>query len=111
MHVAEKLLPALRAAIGGHLGEPTKGEWSLKIDAGDLQTINFHYPTAPAAEEYEGMANTTPRVKPEFGAPGRPMAYRQKTTRSYAAEDFPDFFENPGSKVTVLSVRRTLGER
>ncbi|WP_352582402.1 hypothetical protein [Mesorhizobium sp. M0088] len=50
MHVAEKLLPALRAAIGGHLGEPTKGEWSLKIDAGDLQTINFHYPTAPAAE-------------------------------------------------------------
>ncbi|ESY66294.1 MULTISPECIES: hypothetical protein [Mesorhizobium] len=56
MHVAEKLLPALRAAIGGHLGEPTKGEWSLKIDAGDLQTINFHYPTALAAEEYEGMA-------------------------------------------------------
>ncbi|MER9520995.1 nucleotidyl transferase AbiEii/AbiGii toxin family protein [Mesorhizobium sp. M0614] len=110
MHVAEKLLPALRAAIGGHLGEPTKGEWSLKIDAGDLQTINFHYPTALAAEEYEGMAYITRRVKLEFGARGDPST-EQKTTRSYAAEDFPDFFEDPDSTVTVLSVRRTLWER
>ncbi|ESX04885.1 hypothetical protein X769_13970 [Mesorhizobium sp. LSJC268A00] len=65
------------------LGEPTKGEWSLKIDAGDLHTINFHYPTAPAAEDYEGMANTTPRVKLEFSARGptdtrRPVPMRRK---------------------------------
>jgi Nucleotidyl transferase AbiEii toxin, Type IV TA system len=45
-HIAEKLLPALRAAIAKHLGEPTKGEWSLQIDASDPQTVNFHYPTA-----------------------------------------------------------------
>ena len=41
-HIAEKLLPALRAAIVGQLGEPTESEWSLEIDAGDAQTVNFH---------------------------------------------------------------------
>jgi hypothetical protein len=50
-HIAEKLLPALRTAIVQQLGKPTKGEWSLEIDAHDAQTVNFHYPTAlPVAE-------------------------------------------------------------
>ncbi|MER9138463.1 nucleotidyl transferase AbiEii/AbiGii toxin family protein [Mesorhizobium sp. M0830] len=49
--------------------------------------------------------------KLEFGARGDPWPTEQKTTRSYAAEDFPDFFEDPDSTVTVLSVRRTLWER
>ncbi|MHC2301479.1 hypothetical protein [Rhizobium mongolense] len=49
-HIAEKLLPALRSAIVGQLGEPTKRKWSLEIDANDVQTVNFHYPTALPAE-------------------------------------------------------------
>ncbi len=74
-HIAEKLLPALRAAIVEQLGEPTNGEWSLEIDAGDPQTVNFHYPTALPAAEYGGMAYITPRVKLELARaeiPGRP---------------------------------------
>ena len=45
-HIAEKLVPALRAAIIEQLGEAVNGQWSLEIYASDAQTVNFHYPTA-----------------------------------------------------------------
>lgn len=110
-HIAEKLLPALRAAIVEQLGEPANGEWSLEIDAGDAQTINFHYPTALPAVEYEGMAYITPRVKFELGARGDPWPTEEKIIRPYAADDYPDFFEEPDTSVTVLSARRTFWEK
>lgn len=110
-HIAEKLLPALRAAIVEQLGEPTNAEWSLEIDAGDAQTVNFHYPTALPAAEYEGMAYITPRVKFELGARGDPWPTEEKTIRPYAADDYPDFFDDPDTSVTVLSARRTFWEK
>ncbi|UXS43068.1 nucleotidyl transferase AbiEii/AbiGii toxin family protein (plasmid) [Agrobacterium tumefaciens] len=110
-HIAEKLLPALRSAIVDQLGEPTKGEWSLEIDAGDAQTVNFHYPTVLPVADYEGMAYITPRVKLELGARGDPWPTEEKVIRSYAAEDYPDFFEDPDSTVTVLAAQRTFWEK
>jgi hypothetical protein len=110
-HIAEKLLPALRAAIAHHLDEPTNGEWSLEIDAADRQTVNFHYPTALPRAEYEDMAYITPRVKLELGARGDPWPTEEKVIRPYAAEDYPDFFENPDCTATVLSARRTFWEK
>lgn len=110
-HITENLLPALRAAIVGQLGEPASGEWTLEIDAGDAQTVNFHYPTALPAAEYEGMAYITPRVKLELGARGDPWPTEEKIIRSYAADDYPDFFEEPDTSVTVLSARRTFWEK
>ena len=110
-HIAEKLLPTLRAAIVQQLGEPTKGEWSLEIDTNDAQTVSFHYPTALPATEYEGMVYITPRVKLELGARGDPWPTEKKVIRPYAAEDFPNFFDNPDCTVTVLSARRTFWEK
>ncbi|WP_341487494.1 nucleotidyl transferase AbiEii/AbiGii toxin family protein [Pararhizobium sp. A13] len=110
-HIAEKLIPALRSAIVEQLGEPTKGEWSLEIDASDAQTVNFHYPTVLPTSEYEGMAYITPRVKLELGARGDPWPTEERVIRSYAAEDYPDFFEEPESTVTVLSAQRTFWEK
>lgn len=110
-HIAERLLPALRTAIVQQLGEPTKSEWSLEIDSHDAQTVNFKYPTALSAAEYEGMAYITPRVKLELGARGDPWPTEKKTIRPYAAENYPDFFEEPDSAVTVLSARRTFWEK
>lgn len=110
-HIAEKLLPALRAAIVEQLGEPANGEWSLEIDAGDAQTVNFHYPTALPAAEYEGMAYITPRVKLELGARGDPWPTEEKVIRPYAADDYPDYFAEPDTSVTVLSARRTFWEK
>jgi hypothetical protein len=110
-HIAESLLPALHAAIVRHLGEPTDGGWSLEIDAQDAQTVNFHYPAALPQAEYAGMAYITPRVKLELGARGDPWPTEKKVIRPYAAEDFPDFFEDPDCTVTVLSARRTFWEK
>jgi len=110
-HIAEKLLPALRAAIVKQLGEPANGEWSLEIDADDAQTVNFHYPTALPAAEYEGMAYITPRVRLELGARGDPWPTEEKIIRPYAADHYPDFFEEPDTSVTVLSARRTFWEK
>jgi hypothetical protein len=110
-HIAEKLLPALRAAIVEQLGEPANGEWSLEIDADDAQTVNFQYPTALPAAEYEGMAYITPRVKLELGARGDPWPTEEKVIRPYAADDYPDFFADPDTSVTVLSARRTFWEK
>ena len=110
-HIAEKLLPALRAAIVEQIGEPTSGEWKLEIDPDDAQTVNFHYPAALPDTEYEGMAYITPRVKLELGARGDPWPTEEKVVRPYAAEDYPDFFEHPDTTVTVLSARRTFWEK
>jgi hypothetical protein len=109
-HIADKLHPALHAAIAGELGEPV-GNWSLEIDRTDPQTINFFYPPSLAGGEYAGMAYITPRVKLEFGARGDPWPSETRVIRPYAAEDFPDFFENPDITVTVLSARRTFWEK
>lgn len=110
-HIGEKLLPALRAAIVQQLGEPKNGEWSLSIDVDDPQTLNFHYPPALPAGEYQGMAYITPRVKLELGARGDPWPAEERHIRPYAAEDFPDFFEDPDTTVTVLSAGRTFWEK
>ncbi|MQX06849.1 nucleotidyl transferase AbiEii/AbiGii toxin family protein, partial [Sinorhizobium fredii] len=88
-HIAEKLLPALRSAIVEQLGEPARGEWSLEIAAADPQTVNFHYPTALPAAEYEGMDYITPRVKLELGARGDPWPTEKRVIRPYAADDYP----------------------
>jgi hypothetical protein len=110
-HIADKLLPALRAAIVQEFGEPRHDEWSLAIDEADAQTLNFHYPPALPASEYQGMAYITPRVMLELGARGDPWPAEEKVIRSYAAQDFPDFFEDPDTTVTVLSARRTFWEK
>jgi hypothetical protein len=57
------------------------------------------------------MAYITPRVKLELGARGDPWPTEERVIRSYAAEDYPDFFEGPDSTVTVLSAQRTFWEK
>ena len=107
-YIASSLLPALAQAITDQIGDPGDGSWSLVIDANDPQALNFHYPAVLEGGEYEGISYITPRVKLEFGARGDPWPLEQKVIRPYAAEEFPDFFEDPECTVTVLSARRTF---
>ena len=110
-HIAEKFFPALRAAIAERLGEQANGKWTLEIDARDAQTVNFHYPTALPDAEYANMDYIKPRVRLELGARGDPLPIEEKVVRPYAADDFPKFFEDPDTRVTVLSARRTFWEK
>lgn len=110
-HIAGKLLPTLWRAIVDQLGEPRGDAWSLEIDYDDAQTVNFHYPAALEATHYKGMAYITPRVKLEFGGCGDPWPTEEKIIHPYAWEDFPDFFEDPDTRVIVLSAQRTFWEK
>ena len=110
-HIAGKVLPALRDSITTQLGEAAKAGWSLEIDGNDQQTLNFHYPAALAQPEYQGITYITPRVKLEFGARGDPWPTEEKAIRPYAAEEFPDLFEQAECTVTVLAARRTFWEK
>jgi hypothetical protein len=110
-HIAEKLMPALRSAITEQLGEPADGSWSLEIDDADPHSVNFHYPTVLPETEYVGMAYITPRVRLEFGARGDPWPADMRVIRAYAAEDYPDFFQDSGVAVTVLAMQRTFWEK
>jgi len=42
---------------------------------------------------------------------GDPWPTEEKVIRPYAADDYPDFFEDPNTRVTVLSARRTFWEK
>ncbi len=110
-HISEKLYPALRTTIEEQLGESSSGNWSLEIDVADAHSVNFHYPTALSDAEYGGMAYITPRVRLEFGARGDPWPTEVRVIRSYAAEDYPDFFEDADVSVTVLAAQRTFWEK
>jgi hypothetical protein len=110
-HISDNLYPALHAAIVNQLGEPAGGGWSLDIDGKDAQTVNFRYPPVFAQETYGGLSYITPRVRLEFGARGDSWPTENKVVRAYAAEDFPNFFENADSMVSVLSARRTFWEK
>lgn len=50
-------------------------------------------------------------MKLEFGARGDPWPTEEKTIRPYAADEFPDLFEDPDCTVTVLAARRTFWEK
>ncbi|MDD2870146.1 nucleotidyl transferase AbiEii/AbiGii toxin family protein [Neomegalonema sp.] len=110
-HIAEKLLPALHAAITEQLGSPTDSAWSLEIDPDDAQTVNFFYPPTLDPPASANMSYITPRVKLELGARGDPWPTEERVIRPYAAEEYPDFFEDPDCVVTVLSARRTFWEK
>jgi hypothetical protein len=110
-HIAEKLMPAFCESIVRHLGEPAKGGWSLEIDASDRRTVNFYYPTALSVQEYADLAYIAPRVKLEFGTRGDPWPTEERAIRPYAADEFPDFFEDSDCTVIVLSARRTFWEK
>ncbi len=110
-HIGEKMLPALRAAIAQQLGEPTDGNWSLEIDVADAHTVNFHYPTVLSEAAYGSIAYITPQVRLEFGARGDPWPTEVRVIRSYAAEDYPDFFEDADVSVPVLAAQRTFWEK
>jgi hypothetical protein len=110
-YIRDKLYPALRQAIAAHLGGPDVGGWVLEIDATDPQTVIFHYPTSLLDSDYTDMSYITPRVKLEFGARGDPWPTEERAIQSYAAEEFPDFFQDPSCTVTVLSATRTFWEK
>jgi Nucleotidyl transferase AbiEii toxin, Type IV TA system len=110
-HMATVVLPRFTAAIASKLGPAERAGWSLSIEPGHPQNLIFEYPRSLSERDYAGFAYISRRVKLEFGARGDLWPTEKREITSYAAEEFPDFFEAPSCSVDVLSLRRTFWEK
>jgi transcriptional regulator with XRE-family HTH domain len=107
-HIETVVQPRLSAAIERELGPAAEAGWSLKIDPGEPQNLIFEYPVSLPENDYAGFAYMSSSVKLELGARGDPWPIEKREIVSYAAQEFPDFFEAPGCSVDVLALRRTF---
>ncbi|EKS34471.1 MAG: nucleotidyl transferase AbiEii/AbiGii toxin family protein [Bradyrhizobium sp.] len=110
-HIATVVLPDLTAAVAGELGPADEAGWSLDIEPGNSQNLIFEYPASLSEKDYAGFAYMSRRVKLEFGARGDPWPTEKRQIESYAAQEFPDLFEEPACTVDVLALRRTFWEK
>jgi hypothetical protein len=106
-YLATECVPQAIADFESVLGPSGKG-WSLEIDAEDDQTVLFHYPSAADG----GLAPYIHRVvRMEFGARSDFWPATDAEVRSYAAEEFPEQFQEPLAKIRVLEAKRTFWEK
>lgn len=103
--VKEKLLTDLRRDFATVLGE---SGWSIDVDSGDPQTLNFTYPQSDitAATKY-----VRPIIRLEMGARSDDWPAVDAEITPYAAEDFPRMFTQPKCTVRTLSAERTFWEK
>src|ERR1043165_7341133 len=114
--VNEEILPQLITAAEKVLGPPINGEQQIwKITPyerdPDGQSLVFAYPT----DVEEGVVEENQYVKPsvliEFGARADPWPAEEYPITPYAAEDFPQYFEEPSHTIKVLAAERTFWEK
>jgi hypothetical protein len=107
--VRDELEPALRASFSRAIG--AEG-WSLESVATNdgLVDLHFQYPQGLASEEYGG-GYVAPLVRLEIGARGDQEPSERALITSYAAEHFPQMFEQRETEVLVLSPERTFWEK
>ena len=113
--VQTEMLPALRSAFTAQLGagEGTLA-WRLEVDPAEEGTLLFTYPLSsiplssvpPSIPEY-----IRPQVKLEMGAGSDPFPVGRHQVRPYAAETFPDAFQEPVAAVVALEAERTFWEK
>ena len=106
----DSLLPKLEKSLRLVLGEDRR--WSLEAENlpdGQID-IRFAYPPS-LHEQYGEIGYIKPSVKIELGARSDQQPSERATFRSYAAQEFPDYFENPDVSALVLSPIRTFWEK
>lgn len=82
---------------------------NLSVTDEDDQTLIFAY---PSSLEPSGTAPyVRPVVRLEFGARSDHLPAETRTVAPYAAEHFPDQFEDPATEVKTLSAQRTFWEK
>jgi hypothetical protein len=106
-YLSEEFVPQTVRDFETTLG-PAGTAWSLEPDAEDPQTILFTYPgSLPATVG----GYVRPVVRLEFGARSALWPAIDAEIRPYAAEHFPDLFQNPTCTVHVLEAKRTFWEK
>lgn len=132
--VRAEMLPALQTSFAAHLGAAAGAPaWRLDLDPGEEGTLLFTYPLSssslspapysqpplsePAPPSAAGESPTAipayirPQVKLEMGAGSDPFPVGRHSVRPYAAETFPDAFQEPEAAVVALEAERTFWEK
>ena len=112
--VREEMLPALQESFAAHLGIKESAiasnhTWKLELDPEDEGTLLFSYPSPSALTTMP--AYIRPQVKLEMGAGSDPFPIGYHTVRPYAADTFPEMFEDPEVTVIALEAERTFWEK
>lgn len=114
--VNEELLPQLIAATEEILGPRENGNqqlWSITpYDKDpDGQSLVFAYPTVAEEAFIEENPYVKPSVLIEFGARADHWPAEEFPITPYAAEDFPQYFEQHSHTLKVLAAERTFWEK
>jgi hypothetical protein len=123
-NIQSEFLPALRMSFKAVLGDETKLEpkeagnptvipWNLELAPNDPQTVLFTYPVGigVSGPEIPRNAYIAPVVKLEMGARSDPYPTGSHTVTSYAAEEYPNLFEEASCTLNVLEAERTFWEK
>jgi len=106
-YVSQMIFPALRKSIDEVLGKGNS--WVLKIDEHDPYTLLFEYPrTSNSLSDYSYIQSS---IKLELGARSDHWPSSMHEIKSYAAEEFPNYFKKISCSVKTLGVERTFWEK
>jgi predicted nucleotidyltransferase component of viral defense system len=75
------------------------------VDTQERQTVNVQYPAAFSLDYL------LPEVRLEIGPLASYVPHDSFTIRPYAAEAFPDVFDNPDCSIVAIKVERTFWEK
>lgn len=109
--VQNSVLYSLNESFSKIIGEQSSHKWALEIDKSDPyeQTILFTFPREK--NSFAELDYIKPIVRIELGARPENQPTEKHPIQPYAAEEFPQIFENPIYEITVLSVERTFWEK
>ncbi|MEM7678342.1 MAG: nucleotidyl transferase AbiEii/AbiGii toxin family protein, partial [Myxococcota bacterium] len=103
--IGGEFVAALRARFAAVLG--SEAGWSLEQDPNALDTLIFEYPRT----EVEPLDYIQPAVVLELGTHAEFIPNDRYKVQPYAAETFPQAFNQPGCSVTAIKAERTFLEK
>lgn len=104
-YIRSEFLAEFRARCLERLG--SRAEWDLMVDGQDPNLVRFQYPRGQSPR----AAYVVPQVLVELGTYAEFVPRDEFTLRSFAAAEFPELFEEPEVRVTVLLAKRTFWEK
>jgi hypothetical protein len=108
-HVLPSLRESFERVLGGDGDEDSS--WRLTLDETDPQNLLFEYPRNISSRGASDISYIRPVVKIEIGARSDHWPADMYPISPYAAEEFPDFFEEPSYLLKVLEAERTFWEK
>ena len=99
-YIAETMLPLLNEALGSHCRLEVNSD---EKDQGHIVRVEY-----PKTSNAEGLL---PYIQLEIGPLASWLPHSEHTIKPYAAEDFPDQFDDPLCPVRAIDAERTFWEK